>query len=91
MTTPRHLWHSLVPMDPEQATEALEALQAAYDGRWHIWRSQLTGGEPWWWYASIRTPSAGIHPTVSGPGPDELRAVLEQQRHLAMERDYPPL
>jgi hypothetical protein len=90
MSTPRILWPAPVPMDPAEAEQELERLQADYAGWWHIFRSRHSDGRPWWWYGSIRHPAAGVSQTVAAPGPDELREVFARERRAA-ERDRPLL
>ena len=83
MTT---IWPPPPPMDPHEAEQALETLRADYAGRWHIWRSQTSGGQPWWWYATRWTPAAGVDKTAWAADPATLRAELERQRRLAAQR-----
>jgi hypothetical protein len=70
------------------ATDELSELQDEYRGLWHIFRSQRNG-EPASWCASLRTPAAGVDPTVIRDTARELRAALVEQRELA-ESDVQP-
>lgn len=64
--------------------DVLEQLRTDWPG-WRIWRS-MRGDQPGEWVATLHDPQVGTSPTVMHKTPEQLRAALEAEIHMAARR-----